>query len=59
MRKLAEISKFLLILLLVTGWLFSGFPKIWQNPRITPEIQKVQAAAYTVTDTYWAFTTNL
>ncbi|MDI6733945.1 MAG: hypothetical protein QMD50_00420 [Patescibacteria group bacterium] len=36
--------KFILIFSLVLGWVFSGWPKIWQNPRIPPEIQIAQAA---------------
>jgi len=40
MSKIATISKFLLIFLLITGWIFSGWPQIWQNPPIPPEAQK-------------------
>jgi hypothetical protein len=29
---------------LVTGWMFSGWPRIWQKPQIPPEIQEAQAA---------------
>ena len=36
--------KFCLIFLAVTGWLFSGFPQIWQNPQIPPEIHETEAA---------------
>jgi hypothetical protein len=25
---------------LVTGWIFSGWPRIWQKPAIPPEIQE-------------------
>lgn len=36
--------KFFLILLMVTGWMFSGWPRIWKEPPIPPEIEKAQAA---------------
>ena len=36
-------SKFL-ILLLIFAWVFSGWPPIWQNPRIPPEVQEAKAA---------------
>lgn len=49
--KFKRISKFLLILLLVFGWIFSGWPTIWQNPRIPPEIQKALAAQVTIDST--------
>ena len=32
-----------LIFLMVVGWIFSGWPQIWQKPRIPPTIQKVEA----------------
>lgn len=31
--------------IVILAWLFSGFPKIWDNPRIPPKIQVAQAAA--------------
>jgi len=36
-KKFLKIS---IIFLVITGWLFSGFPQIWQNPRIPPKIQE-------------------
>jgi hypothetical protein len=36
--KFLKISRFLLIFLLIFGWIFSGFPRIWQNPPIPPGI---------------------
>jgi len=54
--KLFKISRFLLIFVLITAWLFSGFPRIWphrkalgflrgkQNPPFPPEVQEAQAA---------------
>ena len=44
MKKIAKISKFLLILFLITGWIFSGWPRIWQNPKIPPKVQEARAA---------------
>ena len=38
-RILRKIFLFLLILL----WFFSGFPQIWQNPSVPPQIQEAQA----------------
>ena len=38
-----KISKFLLIFTLITVWIFSGWPKIWENPRIPPKIQEAWA----------------
>jgi len=40
----ARFSKFLLIFILATGWIFSGWPQIWHNPQFPPEIQKAHAA---------------
>jgi len=47
LRKLLLIP---LIFLLVTSWIFSGWPRIWQKPPFPPKIQEAQAA--TVTKTY-------
>ena len=40
-----------LVFLTVTGWIFSGWPKIWQNPPVPPEIQPVQAGTETIRPT--------
>jgi len=45
--KFSKISQFFLIFVLITAWLFSGFPQIWQKPRIPPEIQVARAALFT------------
>ena len=40
-------TKFLkisIIFLIIFGWIFSGFPPIWQNPPFPPGIQVAQAA---------------
>jgi len=42
--KIFKISRFLLILVLIIGWIFSGWPQIWQNPAFPPEIQEAFAA---------------
>ncbi|MBI3019767.1 MAG: hypothetical protein HYY60_00355 [Parcubacteria group bacterium] len=43
-RILRKTGKFLLIFALVSGWLFSGFPQIWDNPRIPPGPRTAEAA---------------
>ncbi len=35
--------KIFVIFLVIFSWIFSGFPRIWQNPPIPPEIQEAQA----------------
>lgn len=35
----------LVVFSLVTGWMFSGWPQVWQNLAVPPEIQKAEAAA--------------
>lgn len=35
---------FCFIFLIVTGWIFSGWPQIWQNPPFPPKVQKAYAA---------------
>ncbi len=56
-RCCAKISKFLLVLLLATGWIFSGWPQVFNFP---PKIQKAQAAiglpAYRASGTFTAGT---
>jgi hypothetical protein len=32
-----------LIFLMVTGWIFAGWPQIWKEPPLPPEIKEVQA----------------
>ncbi|MDP3014109.1 MAG: hypothetical protein Q8M92_07710, partial [Candidatus Subteraquimicrobiales bacterium] len=48
-KKVATISKFLLIFVIITAWIFSGWPRIWQKPAIPPEIKEVEAAPDTLT----------
>jgi len=40
-----KISRFLLVFVLVSAWIFSGWPQIWQKPAIPPEIKIAQAAS--------------
>lgn len=42
-KRFVTILKFLLIFLLVAGWIFSGWPRIWESPPIPPEAQEAQA----------------
>lgn len=36
--------KFFVIFLIIFAWIFSGWPRIWQNPPIPPEVQEAQTA---------------
>jgi hypothetical protein len=48
----SKFLKILIIFLIIFTWIFSGWPQIWQNPRIPPEIQEARAIApgqYTAT----------
>lgn len=33
-----------MIFIIITGWIFSGWPQIWNNPPFPPKIQQAQAA---------------
>ena len=39
--------KISIVFLIVFSWIFSGFPRIWQNPPIPPKIQEARAAQVT------------
>jgi len=43
-RKIKLLTKYLLLSLLIAGWIFSGWPRIWNNPPIPPKIQEAHAA---------------
>jgi len=43
MTNFKRILLFSFIFLIVTGWIFSGWPRIWQNPPFPPEIQEAKA----------------
>ncbi|MEK7609681.1 MAG: hypothetical protein AAB470_00990 [Patescibacteria group bacterium] len=45
---LQKIFQFALISALAIAWIFSGWPAVWQNPRIPPEIQEALANTTTV-----------
>jgi hypothetical protein len=49
--------KLFFLVFLITSWLLSGWPIIWQNPRIPPKIKEIKAATNTETFTT-AGTTN-
>src|SRR3989344_4805846 len=40
-----KISRFSLVTILVFSWIFSGWPQIWHNPPIPPEIQVAHAGS--------------
>ena len=42
--KFYKFLKISIIFLIIFAWIFSGFPRIWQNPRIPLNIQKTRAA---------------
>ena len=46
---LKKFSKFLLVFVIITGWIFSGWPQIWNNPSFPPEIQEAHATTDTFT----------
>jgi hypothetical protein len=41
---LSSVSYVVFIFLIITAWLFSGWPRIWQKPRIPPNINEALAA---------------
>ena len=43
MIDLKKILIFCLIFLIVTAWIFSSWPRIWQNPPVPPDIQEARA----------------
>ncbi len=47
-----------LIFMLMTVWIFSGWPRIWQNPAFPPEIQVARATAGDVDIGRWTDTTT-
>jgi len=49
--KIIKTSQFLLVFVLISGWIFSGWPQVWQNPRIPPKVQWALAATNTETFT--------
>jgi hypothetical protein len=49
-KKLKKISLFFIVYTIIFSWIFSGWPQIWQNPAMPPEIQQVYALTI---DTYY------
>ncbi len=47
-----KVSIFFIIIALFFAWIFSGWPVIWQNPRIPPEISEALAAGSIRQDYY-------
>ncbi|MFH0840883.1 MAG: hypothetical protein V1865_02800 [bacterium] len=43
-KKVRGQFKFLIILAILISWIFSGWPPIWNNPRIPPKTKDAQAA---------------
>ncbi|MFH1172930.1 MAG: hypothetical protein V1692_00180, partial [bacterium] len=41
--KIRKILQFLITCFVITAWLFSGFPQVWQNPSIPPVIEETRA----------------
>lgn len=41
--KIHKIPQFIIISLIIIAWFFSGFPRIWQKPRIPSKVEKAQA----------------
>jgi len=42
-----------LVLVLIIGWIFSGWPQIWRNPTIPPGIKEVKAANFSMQTGYY------
>lgn len=49
---------FVLVFVLLMGWLFSGWPRIWQNPTIPPETKEVKAAEVLTNGSFTGGTTG-
>ena len=47
-NNLERFLKICFIFLIVTGWIFSGWPQILQNPSVPPEIEQARAATINV-----------
>lgn len=58
MKIIKKFAKFILIFAVIFSWVFGGWPQIWQNPRIPPEIQEVKAAPGTQIKTVEFFITQ-
>ena len=47
-NKMSKIARISIIFLIISAWIFSGFPQIWQNPRIPPLLQQAHAQGVNV-----------
>jgi len=46
------------VFLVIFGWIFSGWPRIWQKPAIPPKVQKAQASNYLTNPSFTGGTTG-
>ncbi len=44
LRIIKKITTKVFIFILIFFWIFLGWPEVWKNPRIPPEIPRAQAA---------------
>lgn len=50
-----KFAKFILIFMLSVGWIFSGWPRVWNSPQFPPKIDTAYAATVILTSgTTWA-----
>ncbi|OHA03781.1 MAG: hypothetical protein A3J58_00735 [Candidatus Sungbacteria bacterium RIFCSPHIGHO2_02_FULL_52_23] len=47
-RAFKKIPQFILIFVLSIGWIFSGWPQVWQNPPFPPEVERAEAGTQDV-----------
>lgn len=50
--KFSKVLVIFLVVLLVTGWVFSGWPQIWQKPSFPPQVPEVQAQTVIFYETF-------
>lgn len=52
-NKFGDLGIKFIVLVLIFGWIFSGWPQIWQNPSVPPEIETAQAADFQMQTGYY------
>jgi len=57
-KKLPKFLSKVFIVFLIFVWIFSGWPRIWQNPRIPPKIQEIYGATNVKVGTFTKITTT-
>lgn len=57
-KRIAFLLRKLFIFVLIFAWFLSGWPQIWQNPPIPPEIYKAYAANYLTNSSFTGGTTG-